>query len=98
MCWPFRERKIKTYQLRRDQRNYYLERDILLWNLVPRFGGKKWGGGPFPERRKERCDAGYGVNATGNAVYLEFKRIERYGLEQAKIHGIPKCSKEKLLD
>ena len=33
---------------------------------------------------KERCDAGYGVNATGEAVYLDFSSaIQRYGKEQA---------------
>ena len=38
---------------------------------------------------KERCDAGYGVNATGEAVYLDFaSAIVRYGKEQAKIKGI----------
>jgi len=48
---------------------------------------------------KERCDAGYGVNATGEAVYLDFKSaIERYGLEQAKIHGIQNASKEKITE
>ena len=45
---------------------------------------------------KERCDAGYGVNATGEAVYLDFKSaINRYGKEQAKIHNISNPSEEK---
>src|SRR5690606_5414923 len=38
---------------------------------------------------KERCDAGYGVNATGEAVYLDFaSAIDRYGKEQARIHHL----------
>ena len=33
---------------------------------------------------KERCDAGYGVNKTGQAVYLDFAdAIIRYGKEKA---------------
>src|SRR5690606_4331672 len=37
---------------------------------------------------KERCDAGFGVNKTGEAVFLDFaSAIERYGKEQAAIHG-----------
>lgn len=47
---------------------------------------------------KERCDAGYGVNATGEAVYLDFSSaIERYGREQCKIHGIENPSKEEII-
>jgi succinate dehydrogenase / fumarate reductase flavoprotein subunit len=38
---------------------------------------------------KERCDAGYGVNQTGEAVYLDFSAaIERYGKEQAHVKGL----------
>ena len=38
---------------------------------------------------KERCDAGYGVNATGEAVYLDFAAaILRYGKEQAHVKGL----------
>ncbi|MFT4834738.1 MAG: succinate dehydrogenase / fumarate reductase flavoprotein subunit, partial [Flavobacteriaceae bacterium] len=35
-----------------------------------------------------RCDAGFGVNATGEAVYLDFAAaIQRYGKEQAHLKG-----------
>jgi succinate dehydrogenase / fumarate reductase flavoprotein subunit len=34
---------------------------------------------------KERCDAGFGVNKKGEAVYLDFAAIERYGKEQAYV-------------
>jgi succinate dehydrogenase / fumarate reductase flavoprotein subunit len=38
---------------------------------------------------KERCDAGFGVNATGEAVYLDFAAaIVRYGKEQVYIKGL----------
>ena len=44
---------------------------------------------------KERCDAGYGVNETGEAVYLDFaSAIERYGKEQCKIHGVEPTKEE----
>ena len=37
---------------------------------------------------KERCDAGFGVNKTGEAVYLDFaSAIIRYGKEQALVNG-----------
>ncbi len=37
---------------------------------------------------KERCDAGFGVNATGEAVYLDFaSAIQRYGKEAALVQG-----------
>jgi succinate dehydrogenase / fumarate reductase flavoprotein subunit len=35
--------------------------------------------------QKERSDAGFGVNKTGEAVYLDFAAIQRYGKEQAYI-------------
>ena len=85
-----REGKLKPTQLSEDQRDYYLERRYPAFgNLVPRDVASR--------AAKERCDAGYGVKATGEAVYLDFKAaIERYGLEQAKIHGIQDASKEKI--
>ncbi len=49
-----------------DERDYYLERRYPAFgNLVPRDVASR--------AAKERCDAGYGVNATGEAVYLDFK-------------------------
>ncbi len=54
-------------------RDYYLERRYPAFgNLVPRDVASR--------AAKERCDAGYGVNATGNAVYLDFSdAINRLG-------------------
>ena len=46
---------------------------------------------------KERCDAGYGVNKTGQAVYLDFaSAIERYGKEKAFTSGNKNASKEEI--
>ena len=43
---------------------------------------------------KERCDAGYGVNKTEEAVYLDFAdAIVRYGKEQAHVKGLDENDK-----
>ena len=48
---------------------------------------------------KERCDAGYGVNKTGAAVYLDFSAaFVRYGSETAKIQHLENPSKEKIIE
>jgi succinate dehydrogenase / fumarate reductase flavoprotein subunit len=87
-----REGKKKPTDLSEDERDYYLERRYPAFgNLVPRDVASR--------AAKERCDAGYGVNATGEAVYLDFAdAIERYGKEQAKIHNISNPSKDKIYD
>ncbi|MDO7137318.1 fumarate reductase/succinate dehydrogenase flavoprotein subunit [Algibacter lectus] len=85
-----REGRKKPTDLSEDERDYYLERRYPAFgNLVPRDVASR--------AAKERCDAGYGVNATGEAVYLDFAAaFERYGTEQAKIHNITNPSKEKI--
>ena len=87
-----REGRKKPTDLSEDERDYYLERRYPAFgNLVPRDVASR--------AAKERCDAGYGVNATGEAVYLDFaSAIERYGKEQAKIHGISNPSKAKITE
>ena len=77
-----REGKLKPTQLKEEDRDYYLERRYPAFgNLVPRDVASR--------AAKERCDAGYGVNATGEAVYLDFaSAITRYGKEQAYIKGL----------
>ncbi len=72
--------KLKPTQIAEEDRDYYLERRYPAFgNLVPRDVASR--------AAKERCDAGYGVNVTGEAVYLDFaSAIERYGKEQAYIH------------
>jgi len=68
-----REGKLKPTQLKEEDRDYYLERRYPAFgNLVPRDVASR--------AAKERCDAGYGVNKTGEAVYLDFDAaIMRYG-------------------
>ncbi len=74
-----REGKLKPTQLAEEDRDYYLERRYPSFgNLVPRDVASR--------AAKERCDAGFGVNKTGEAVYLDFAAaIQRYGKEQATI-------------
>jgi succinate dehydrogenase / fumarate reductase flavoprotein subunit len=83
--------KLKPTEIAEENRDYYLERRYPAFgNLVPRDVASR--------AAKERCDAGYGVNATGEAVYLDFAAaIHRYGSEQAKIHGIHNPSKEEII-
>jgi len=87
-----REGRKKPTDLSEEERDYYLERRYPAFgNLVPRDVASR--------AAKERCDAGYGVNATGEAVYLDFKAaINRYGKEQAKIHNIENASEEKIYE
>ncbi|WP_136480441.1 fumarate reductase/succinate dehydrogenase flavoprotein subunit [Cognatitamlana onchidii] len=87
-----REGRKKPTDLSEDERDYYLERRYPAFgNLVPRDVASR--------AAKERCDAGYGVNATGEAVYLDFAAaIERYGKEQAKIHNISNPSDAKIYE
>ena len=74
--------KIKAIDIPEEDRDYYLERRYPAFgNLVPRDVASR--------AAKERCDAGYGVNQTGEAVFLDFSSaIERYGKEQALLKGL----------
>jgi succinate dehydrogenase / fumarate reductase flavoprotein subunit len=77
-----REGKLKPVDIAEEDRDYYLERRYPAFgNLVPRDVASR--------AAKERCDAGYGVNKTGEAVFLDFaSAIERYGKEKAMTSGI----------
>lgn len=77
-----REGKLKPTEIAEENRDYYLERRYPAFgNLVPRDVASR--------AAKERCDAGYGVNKTGEAVYLDFAAaIVRYGSEQAHVKGL----------
>ncbi len=77
-----RDGKLKPTAIAEENRDYYLERRYPAFgNLVPRDVASR--------AAKERCDAGFGVNATGEAVYLDFaSAIQRYGKEQAHIKGL----------
>ena len=72
---------LKATDIKEEDRDYYLERRYPAFgNLVPRDVASR--------AAKERCDAGYGVNQTGEAVYLDFSSaIMRYGKEQALLKG-----------
>ena len=87
-----REGSKKPTDLSEDERDYYLERRYPAFgNLVPRDVASR--------AAKERCDAGYGVNATGEAVYLDFKSaIERYGKEQAKLKHVTNPTAKEIYD
>ncbi len=65
--------EIRPTQIKEEDRDYYLERRYPAFgNLVPRDVASR--------AAKERCDAGFGVNNTGLAVYLDFSSaIQRLG-------------------
>jgi len=65
--------ELKGGDIPEEDRDYYLERRYPAFgNLVPRDVASR--------AAKERCDAGYGVNSTGLAVFLDFKdALERLG-------------------
>jgi len=85
-----REGKLKPTDLKQEDRDYYLERRYPSFgNLVPRDVASR--------AAKERCDAGYGVNKTGQAVYLDFaSAIQRYGKEAAATQKISNPSEAKI--
>lgn len=67
--------KRKASEIPEDERDYYLERKYPSFgNLVPRDVASR--------NAKEVCDAGHGVNDTGNGVYLDFAdAIKRDGID-----------------
>ena len=77
-----REGRLKPTDLTEDDRDYYLERRYPAFgNLVPRDVASR--------AAKERCDEGFGVNKTGEAVFLDFAAaIIRYGKEKAHVKGL----------
>ncbi|MFH2096226.1 MAG: fumarate reductase/succinate dehydrogenase flavoprotein subunit [Bacteroidota bacterium] len=70
-----RKGQITANDIPEEDRDYYLERRYPAFgNLVPRDVASR--------AAKERCDAGFGVNETGLAVYLDFSdAIKRLGKE-----------------
>ena len=77
-----REGRLKPVDLSEDKRDYYLERRYPAFgNLVPRDVASR--------AAKERCDSGFGINKTGEAVFLDFaSAIIRYGKEKAYLKGL----------
>lgn len=69
-------------QIPEEERDYYLERRYPAFgNLVPRDVASR--------AAKERCDAGYGVGTSKQAVYLDYAdAIKRYGRIEAGKQGL----------
>ena len=68
--------KLKPTELAEEDRDYYLERRYPAFgNLVPRDVASR--------ASKERCDKGYGVNKTGEAVYLDFADASDLGDDES---------------
>ena len=69
---------LKPTEILEENRDYYLERRYPAFgNLVPRDVASR--------AAKERCDAGFGVGNTGQAVYLDFEdAIKRLGIDVIK--------------
>src|ERR1700743_2152688 len=80
----------KAKEIPEGERDYYLERRYPAFgNLVPRDVASR--------AAKERCDAGYGVGSSKQAVYLDFaSAIERYGRTECRKHGIENPSAEDI--
>ena len=82
----------KANDIPEEERDYYLERRYPAFgNLVPRDVASR--------AAKERCDAGYGVGTTKQAVYLDFKYnlINKYGKVEAHKQGIENPDLETLM-
>src|SRR6056300_713916 len=82
--------KLHPNDITEADRDYYLERRYPAFgNLVPRDVASR--------AAKERCDAGFGVNKTGEAVYLDFdSAIMRYGREKANTMGLKDADDKKV--
>jgi succinate dehydrogenase / fumarate reductase, flavoprotein subunit len=81
----------KSVEIPEEERDYYLERRYPAFgNLVPRDVASR--------AAKERCDAGYGVGSSKQAVFLDFAAaIERYGKTEAGKQGRDNVAKDELI-
>ena len=81
----------KAGDIPEDERDYYLERRYPAFgNLVPRDVASR--------AAKERCDAGYGVGSSKQAVYLDYAAaIERYGKTEAGKRGLGSASHDEII-
>jgi len=81
----------KPSDIPEDERDYYLERRYPAFgNLVPRDVASR--------AAKERCDAGYGVGSSKQAVYLDFAfNMERYGKIEVSKRQISNASHEEIM-
>jgi succinate dehydrogenase / fumarate reductase flavoprotein subunit len=82
----------KAIDIPEEERDYYLERRYPAFgNLVPRDVASR--------AAKERCDAGYGVGTSKQAVYLDYAdAIERYGKSEVNKRNLGDISKEAILE
>ncbi|MBL7770744.1 MAG: fumarate reductase/succinate dehydrogenase flavoprotein subunit [Flavipsychrobacter sp.] len=73
-----------------EERDYYLERRYPAFgNLVPRDVASR--------AAKERCDAGYGVGSSRQAVYLDYAdAIQRYGKGEVNKRNIQGATAEQI--
>ena len=81
----------KANEIPEEERDYYLERRYPAFgNLVPRDVASR--------AAKERCDAGYGVGTSKQAVYLDYAAaIERYGKTEVGKQGLTNVSHEQII-
>ncbi|MEZ4804990.1 MAG: fumarate reductase/succinate dehydrogenase flavoprotein subunit [Bacteroidia bacterium] len=84
--------KLKPNDIPEENRDFYLERRYPAFgNLVPRDVASR--------AAKERCDAGFGVNKTGQAVFLDFaSSILRYGNIEATKQNLVNPDKKVLIE
>ena len=85
-----RKGTMRANDIPEEDRDYYLERRYPAFgNLVPRDVASR--------AAKERCDAGFGVNETGEAVFLDYaSAIQRYGKTEANIRGLRNPSEAEI--
>ena len=81
----------KANEIPEEERDYYLERRYPAFgNLVPRDVASR--------AAKERCDAGYGVGTSKQAVYLDYAAaIERYGKTEVSKKGLSNVSHQEII-
>jgi succinate dehydrogenase / fumarate reductase flavoprotein subunit len=81
----------KANEIPDADRDYFLERRYPAFgNLVPRDVASR--------AAKERCDAGFGVGTSKQAVYLDYAAaIERYGKIEISKKGLSNASQEEII-
>jgi succinate dehydrogenase / fumarate reductase flavoprotein subunit len=81
----------KANEIPEADRDYFLERRYPAFgNLVPRDVASR--------AAKERCDAGFGVGTSKQAVYLDYAAaIERYGKTEVSKKGLSSVSQEEII-
>jgi len=82
----------KASEIAEEERDYYLERRYPAFgNLVPRDVASR--------AAKERCDAGYGVGTSRQAVFLDFAdAIKRYGKIEAGKRNLNNTDEKTIIE